>query len=68
MCEGMTIHAIGDKASGHKAESSNHCGEEASLLQGGPPMVNPQTHHLKDSRLLMRSRDAFVRYQWFRYQ
>ncbi len=34
MCEGMTIHAIGDKASGHRAESSNHCDGEASSVQG----------------------------------
>jgi len=41
MCEGMTIHAIGDKASGHVAEGSNQGNDGARSFSRGGEMRSP---------------------------
>lgn len=58
MCEGMTIHAIGNKASGHVAESSNESGDEARSLSRGGEMRS-----LLTDLLLLRICNALTRDQ-----
>ena len=46
MCEGMTIHAIGDKASGHVAEGSNQGNDGARSFSCVLEMGFPSTEAL----------------------
>lgn len=58
MCEGMTIHAIGDKASGHVAEGSNQGNDGARSFSRGGEMRS-----LLTDLLLLRICNALTRDQ-----